>query len=375
MNGSMPPQGRQVVQLQCSVTGPRPYDFYNSQGKPWLLVLTGAFRLLTVCGTWLAMPNRSVYCNGEFVPEAAARVSLFDAGFLYGDTAFEMTRTFNGTPFRLREHLQRLQNSLNFLGIDPGLSLDEWERFTLETYSQNRSTEAADVDWHIRHDVTRGPLELYSTVFPEGLHPTVLISCWPLIKHMGRLAPSYDLGVSVVVSPQQSIPPTLIDPRAKTRSRIHFQLAQMAAKKQGPVWPVLTDTQGHLTEGPSWNILVLRDGVLYSPSSRSILHGISREVTFQAAKTIGLQTAEADMGREFVLQADEIYCTATSFGMLPCIAFEGQPISGGRPGPVYTRLLDQWRQIIGCDFVAQAHSYTSRVADWEASERAAWPAA
>jgi len=317
------------------------------------------------------MPQRVVYFQGQFQPESQARISIFDAGFLYGETAFEMTRTFGGVPFRLREHLLRLQSTLDYLEIDPGLSLDEWETLTLETLRRNLPTEAPDVDWHVRHDVTRGPGELFTPLFPEGPQPTVCISCWPLLRQMGRMAPAYDHGVAVVISPQQSIPPSLIDPRAKTRSRVHFQLAQQQARKIGPVWPVLTDARGHLTEGPSWNILVLRDESLYSPPSDLILHGISREVTFQAAERLGLKTAETDLTRDFVLQADEIYCTATSFGMLPCIAFEGQPISNARPGPWYQRLLAEWRSIIQFDFVAQAQSYMPRVSDWEAAERAA----
>jgi len=132
------------------------------------------------------------------------------------------------------------------------------------------------VDWHIRHDVSRGPAELYIPAFDETeLRPTVMISCWPLLRNMGRFAKNYDLGVEVIVSNQKSLPPHLVDPRAKTRSRVHFQLALLHAKKMGSAWPVLTDENNFLTEGPSWNIRVIRDGVLYSPSSQEILHGFS----------------------------------------------------------------------------------------------------
>lgn len=317
------------------------------------------------------MPNRVVYFNGKFVPEREARVSIFDSGYLYGETAFEMTRTFNGQPFQLRQHLERLQGTLHFLEIESGLSVDELERLTLETLTRNRATEAGDVDWHVRHDLSRGPAELYAPIFPEGTGATLIISCWPLLRAMGRFAPNYDHGVKVVVSPQKSLPPDLIDPRAKTRSRVHFQLAQLHAKKLGPVWPVLTDDNGNLTEGPSWNILVIRGGVLYSPKSEHILHGVSRAITLEAARRIGMPTQQVDIDSAFASEADEILCTATSFGLVPVVSFEGQPVGNGQPGEGYRRLFEQWERIVGLDFIAQAKSYTPRVAEWEARERAA----
>lgn len=316
------------------------------------------------------MPDRVIYFNGEFVAERAARVSIFDSGFLYGDTAFEMTRTFHGKPFQLRSHLERLQGTLAFLEIDCGLSLDELETLTLETLERNRKTEADDVDWHVRHDISRGPAELYLPVFPVEEHrSTVMISCWPLLRHMGRFAKNYETGVDVVISSQKSLPPDLIDPRAKTRSRVHFQLAQLHARRSGSSWPVLTDARGFLTEGPSWNILVIRDGKLYSPSPEQILHGVSRSITFEAARKIGLEVQECDLSTEFARGAEEILCTATSFGLVPVVKFDGVSIGAGRPGKWYHALFEQWKQTVGLDFVAQAQSYASRVVEWELREQ------
>lgn len=210
---------------------------------------------------------------------------------------------------------------------------------------------------------------MYAPIFAEPQRATILISCWPLLRSMGKFAANYANGVEVVVSSQKSLPPGLIDPRAKTRSRVHFQLAQLHAKRLGPVWPVLTDEQGHLTEGPSWNILVIRDGVLCSPKSEQILHGVSRSITCQAARRIGLKVEDQDISPEFAHGATEILCTATSFGLVPVVKFAGQPVGDGKPGPLYHQLFEQWKQIVGLDFVAQAQSYAPRVAAWEQAER------
>src|SRR5579871_1843157 len=119
------------------------------------------------------MSRRVVYLNGEFVPESQGRVSIFDSALMYGDMAFEMTRTYGVPPFKPREHLQRLALSLRLLEIDCGLPPEEMERLTLETLERNRPTEAADMDWQIMHDVSRGALDLYRSAVPGGLRPTV----------------------------------------------------------------------------------------------------------------------------------------------------------------------------------------------------------
>src|SRR5260370_41645664 len=99
------------------------------------------------------MSQRVVYFNGRFMPESEARVSIFDSALMYGDMAFEVTRTYAQRPFKLREHLERLYASLRLIETDCGLSLDEMEQLTLETLRRNLPTEAADVDWQIMHDV------------------------------------------------------------------------------------------------------------------------------------------------------------------------------------------------------------------------------
>ena len=119
------------------------------------------------------MPDRIAYLSGEYIPEREARISIFDSALMYGDMAFEMTRTFNRRPYELRGHLNRLYASLKLLEIDCGLSIDEMERITLETFERNLATEDPDVDWQIMHDVSRGPLDLYRSVFPGGGRPAV----------------------------------------------------------------------------------------------------------------------------------------------------------------------------------------------------------
>ncbi len=312
------------------------------------------------------MSERVVYFSGQYVAESEARVSIFDSALMFGDMAFEMTRTFRGKPFRIREHLDRLYASLRLMEIDCGLSIDEMERVTLETLQRNWGTEADDVDWQIMHDVSRGPMPIYRSVFPQGLVPTVTINCWPLIAHMGGFAATYDTGAHLVIPAQQALPAHLVDPKAKTRSRLHYQLANLQAARIGEGgWAVMLDTDGFLAEGTGNNIFLVKDGVLYTPEPRNILLGVSRGVTIELSQKLGIPVRETNLGRYEALQADELFSTATTYCLVHAASFEGQPVGDGRPGPVFRRLTEAWKELAGVDFVAQAHDYAQRLPAWE----------
>ena len=316
------------------------------------------------------MSQRVVYFNGEFVSESEARVSIFDSALMFGDMAFEMTRSFGGKLFRLRDHLERLYASLKLMEVDCGLTIDEMETITEDTFERNRPTEADDVDWQIMHDVSRGPLSIYESVFPEGCQPTVSINCWPLIKHMSGVGTLYDRGIDIVLVPQLAVPAHLIDPKAKTRSRLHYQIANLQAARMGNgLWPCLLDPDGFLAEGTGWNVFLVKDGTVYSPEPRNMLRGVSRAVTMELAGELGIPVVETNLGRYEALQADEIFTTGTTSSIIWVRSFEGQTVSDGKPGPVHQRLLEAWKQRAGIDFVAQAKSYQGRLDAWERAQR------
>jgi branched-chain amino acid aminotransferase len=312
------------------------------------------------------MSKRVAYFNGKFVPDSEARVSIFDTALMFGDMAFEMTRTFNHRPFKLREHLERLYASLRLMETDCGLSIDEMEKITLETLDRNIPTEPPDMDWQIMHDVSAGPLPIYASLFPEGLQPTVSINCWPLVTHMGLFAPTYDTGVHVAIPAQQALPAHLLDPKAKTRSRLHYQMAQLQARRMGEGrWPVLLDPDGFLAEGPGWNIFLVKNGQLYTPEPRNILLGVSRATIFELAAQLGIPVHETNLGRYEGLQADEIFCTATTYCLIHAATFEGQPVGDGKPGPIFRNLTHAWNRLASLDIQAQARNYAKQLESWE----------
>jgi branched-chain amino acid aminotransferase len=318
------------------------------------------------------MASRVVYFNGDFVPESEARVSIFDSALMFGDMAFEMTRTFNQRTFKLREHIARLYGSLRLLEINCGLSIEEMERISQDTLERNLATEAGDVDWQIMHNVSRGPLPVYKTAFGGNVQPTVSINCWPLITHMGGFAPNYDSGVNLMIPAQQTLPAHLVDLKAKTRSRMHYQVAVNQAQRAGSgLWPILMDPDGFLAEGAGCNIFLVKDGVIYTPEPRNILLGVSRGTVIELAEKLGITLRETNLGRYEALQADEIFCTASTYCMVHATMFEGQQVGDGKPGAVFTRIIDAWKELAGVDFVAQAREYHQRLPEWERRESGA----
>jgi len=122
------------------------------------------------------MTTRKVYFNGEFVSEQEARVSIFDSALMFGDMIFDMTRTYLQKPFKLRAHLERTYAGLKYLGIDCGLTLEEMERATLQTLELNLPA-LNGADAQIMHNISRGPVSVYKSVFGGRVGRTVTISC------------------------------------------------------------------------------------------------------------------------------------------------------------------------------------------------------
>jgi len=311
------------------------------------------------------MTIRKVYFNGEFVSEQEARVSIFDSALMFGDMIFDMTRTYLQKPFKLRAHLERTYAGLKYLGIDCGLTLEEMERATLQTLELNLPA-LNGADAQIMHNISRGPVSVYKSVFGGTLRPTVTINCWPYWWHLAAYGPLYRTGIHAVVPAQHSVPAYLIDPKVKNRSRIYYQMANLQVQKtDANAWTLLTDDQGFITEGSGSNFFIVRKGCVYTPPGRNILLGITRGAVLELLSELALPASEQDFGLYEVTNADEAFFTATSFGIMPCTRINGQPIGSGQPGKLTNRLIAAWSERVVVDIVAQADDYARKVQEME----------
>ena len=309
-------------------------------------------------------PRRVVYWNGNFIPETEARVSIFDSALMFGDMVFDLARTFNGVPFRLREHLERLFASLAYARFECGLSIDQLEEATHATIAKNEEA-LSGLDFQIMHELSRGGLPVYDSLVKERTAPLVIITTVPIIRQVGRLASAYREGNHCVVTRQQSIPARYLDPKVKNRSRLFYKIAELQAADLDPAaMPLLTDEHGFLTESLGANIFAVRDGVILTPKPHDILRGVSRQACMDLAEELGLAVVEADLSPYDLRGADEAWLTSTPFCMLPITRFEFSPVADGKPGPLYQRLLDAWSRQVGVDIEKQAADYAELERNW-----------
>jgi branched-chain amino acid aminotransferase len=310
------------------------------------------------------MAERVVYFNGEFIPEIEARISIFDCALMYGDMVFEMTRTFNQKPYRLRQHLERLYASMDYVQIDCGLTIDQMEAATHATIKRNLpALEGFDIQ--IMHDVTRGGLGLYDTLIKEGTAPIVSINVLPLVRHIGGGADKYEEGSHFIITPQQSVPSRYIDPKAKNRSRVYYKIAELqAASMEAGANALLTDERGFISEGTGNNFFLVRDGRILTPGPHNILRGVSRQACMELAEKLGIPVAEADLDPYDVRAADEAWHTSTSVCLQPITRFNFRLVGDGKPGPIYRQVLAAWSEEVGLDIAAQAREYAKLAETW-----------
>lgn len=295
--------------------------------------------------------HRVAYFNGNIVPEREVVLPFRDRGFKYGDAAFDMTRTFHGRAFRLKEHIERFYRSLRYLRIDPGLSPAEMVGVSEEVLERNRHFLTDDTDYWLGQRVSRG----VDAVGDEGWDhtgPNVIVECIPLpLKARARL---FRDGIDIVVPPTRRVAPEALSPRAKTHNYLNLIIADMEAKAHDKeAWSVLLDAQGHLAEGIGSNIFVVRGGAVLTPHERWVLPGISRATVIGLCATLGIDCREADLDLFDAATADEIFMTSTSLCICPVRSIGGRALPGPLPGPVTRRLSEAYAREVGCDFVAQ----------------------
>ena len=211
---------------------------------------------------------RKVYFNGEFVDESEAKISIYDSAMMFGDTVFEMTRSFHKKQFKLKEHLERLYASAKYLHIDleNKLSMEEMEAAVYKTIEVNEPYFEEDDEHRIMIDVTRGLLSIYQDVVGTHSGMNIIIADFPLrwtVEGMGKL---FDIGINAVIPSQRAIPASLIDPKVKNRSRIHYLMANIEVSNyEGDNnWALLLDTDNFIAEGTGDNFFIVKNGKLYT---------------------------------------------------------------------------------------------------------------
>jgi branched-chain amino acid aminotransferase len=307
----------------------------------------------------MSIPNqRTVYLNGQYIPENEAMIPFRDRGVKYGDAVFDTTRTFGHKIFKLQEHLERLYRSLRYLRIDPGLSLPEMAKVTEEVVARNLPLIGKDEDLWVSQRITRGIVDPNErSAWPDYVGPTVIVECLPL--PLATRAKLYRDGIEAYVPATRRTSPSMQSPRAKTHNYLNLILADLEVSAQNPEgFAVMLDENGNICEGRGSNVFMVTQGELWTPQERYVLPGISRQTVIELAEKIGVPCREKDFDLFDAYNGDEFFISSTSFCICPVRSLNGVAFAAGAiPGPVTKRLMDAYVDLVGYDWVGQYTRY------------------
>lgn len=268
---------------------------------------------------------RTVFLNGEYLPAEEARVSVLDRGFLLGDGVYEVIPVYNGLPFRLTEHLQRLQRSLNSVRMTNPFSDEEWSDIIARLVKDNGGG-----DQGVYLQVTRG-VAPRDHVFPEGVTPTAFVMSNPIkpLPEWYRTEGLKAITVEDIRWAQCDIKAITLLPNSLLRQKAQDVGAQEA----------LLIRDGYMTEGSASNSYAIIDGVIYTaPKDEKVLPGITRDLILELAQSAGIPYREEAVSVEQLQQADEIWISSSTRELLPVTMLDDKPVGDGKPGPVWQQV-------------------------------------
>lgn len=274
--------------------------------------------------------TRTVYVNGEYLPEDRATVSVFDRGFLMADAVYEVTSVLDGKLIDFPGHCTRLARSLAELGMTNPHGDDDWLAIHRELVARN------DVDEGMVYlQVTRGnPGDRDFAYPPKDTPPTVVL--FTQSKPGLAANPQAKTGIKVI---------SVDDLRwarrdIKTVQLLYPSMAKMAAKAAGvdDAWFV---EDGLVTEGTSNNVYIVKGRTIITRAlSNDILHGITRAAVLRFAREAQMEVEERSFTIDEAKTADEAFFTSASAFVMPVVNIDGAAVGGGKPGPVSARLRD-----------------------------------
>lgn len=274
-----------------------------------------------------------VYLNGEYVRLGDARVSVLDRGFIFGDGIYDVVPAYHGKPFRMDDHLARLERSMAAISLQCGLSRTDWEGIVRKLI-----TDSGLGDCVVYIQVTRGVAKR-DHGFPEGIPPTVFCMVSPFKRPDAAVR---EQGLSAIGIPDLRWMRCDI----KSVSMLGNVLARQAAVEAG-VDDAIQFRDGHLTEGSAANIWVVKHGILLAPPRNEfILEGIRYGLMEELARDCGIPFEARPITQAEVESADELMLTSATKEVLPITRYNGKQVADGSPGPVYARLRSAYDAVI-----------------------------
>lgn len=279
----------------------------------------------------------SIFLNGEYVDSREkAMVPLFEHGLLYGDGVFEGIRAYNGRIFRMRDHMDRLYHSARAIMLEIPYPKEELGEILLETVRRTGLDEV-----YIRLIVSRGAGDL--GIDPRKCPKAAVY----IIASAIALYPEdkYAKGLRCTIASTRRNRPDCLNPQIKTLNYLNNIMAKIEAIQSGVDEAIMLNEAGCVAEGAADNIWVVQDGRLCTPPTHvGILEGITRQVLMEICDANEIPWREKNMVVHDLIKADEIFLCGTGAELIPVVEIDGRVIGTGRPGPVFSRMLDLFRE-------------------------------
>ena len=286
-----------------------------------------------------------IYLNGKFVNKEDAKVSVFDHGFLYGDGAFEGIRSYNGLVFRLKEHIDRLFETMHTLMIDARMTKKEMINAVTATLKVNKIK-----DGYIRLIVSRGDGDLGLDPRKCFGKPNVIIIADKISLYPAEL---YLKGMEIITVATAKNNVNALNPQLKSLNYLNNIMAKMEAVHCGYNEAIMLDANGYVGECTGDNVFIIKNGVLSTPHL-SRLKGITADAILELAVKLKLKTVEGFITRHEVYNADECFLTGTAAELIPVVKVDGRTIGSGTPGPLTNKLLNAFKTLTKKDGVKYA---------------------
>lgn len=289
------------------------------------------------------MNQALVNINGQITDAASAKISVFDRGFLYGDSVYEVIRTYNGKFFAMAEHLERLEKSAGLLLMKISQPKSELENECERTLSAFRSANPKS-EAYCRIIITRGVGKIgFSRNCVES--PTQVIVIVQPIESPS--AATREKGIALKIVDRLRNDRKALDPAMKSGNYLNSVLAYLEAADEGFDDAILCDSTGHVTEGTTFNLFYVKNGeVATSPLDVGILDGITRRFVMKIARDLGLPMIETRFSKERLYEADEVFITGSVKEVLAVTRLDHVKVGGGKPGPITQKLSQAFDRLV-----------------------------
>ncbi len=284
-----------------------------------------------------------IYLDGEFVPKAEAKISVYDHGLLYGDGIFEGIRLYDGNIFRMKEHVERLYAAAKAIGLTIPHTPEEITEIVAESCRKNNLSNG-----YIRLVITRGVGDLGLSPL-KCEKPSVFCIAASIQLYPEEL---YEKGLSIMTAAQRRNKATILDPQIKSLNYLNNILARMEGDRRGFPEVLMLTHDGIVAECSADNVFIVRKGEIWTaPLHVGILDGITRGAVIDIAKEEGIPLSE----REFTLfnayGADEMFLTGSGAEIVPVVMLDDRTIGTGKPGPITKKILQKFRTLVTKDGV------------------------